>query len=732
MATLVVAPLAVLCYVHLCSGYSSDQQTKLAINEGIQYDPNVQLPKRKFVINFETYGPTWANIHNYTALLNVSRMTMDKTLLIKEILQSPHSAILISYPRRWGKTVNSHMIKNFVQIEVDQNGNKLVPETETYMYKIFKHGDLSFGKKLREPLLISKEDDLFTKYRGKYPAIFAQFYFYGIDNIGHFDRHFKDKIGDVFIEHRYMINVFQRIINSTDSTAEAKSKAEKNLDTFMKFMGKKAPNRYEMFFCLHFLSQILYEHFNQKVYMFIDDYDDIINYSFLEHDHEERFEIIDYFVQFLRVTLLDNPYIERSIVTGITSVIKNLTDGDKNFEHFVNFNMFSNPYHKFYGYDHAEMQYIYDFLNIDSENQTVIEQWYDGYFVNLASPIRKIQPRTLNVYLRYKQHRFFFDSIKGTMEPLIPRFVKIPGFEELWFILLSGSNYTLPIRSFPFTNDKYRHLSDAINTYRGETNFHGHPGNPETVDIIAHYLLTYGYATIAGIRNETRDGVLLYDLKMPNLYVIYTWRNSTFWNYFQFIYCLAKSYLFRHTVEMEREFVQFIANDDEENEVLQDSYLYYYNRTVLEQDLKKQKTDIPRYGEMWRLPINLIPLNYHFMRSALYFFFGFSHTFRIHDCNFYAYNGIKPDLMATRERRALVINIRYVHGNGNDSEIGDVRSIINSSYADVFRYHDDFKHIVSVKLVALHVQHMGKVTLRGWKENIRSSEGLEPLAIQFV
>ena len=50
-------------------------------------------------------------------LVNKFDVYVDKTLFIKEVLDSREKAMLITYPRRWGKTLNLDMLKVFFQIE---------------------------------------------------------------------------------------------------------------------------------------------------------------------------------------------------------------------------------------------------------------------------------------------------------------------------------------------------------------------------------------------------------------------------------------------------------------------------------------------------------------------------------------------------------------------------------------------------------------------------------------
>ena len=54
---------------------------------------------------------------NFKELVIESDIFVDKTLLVKELIDSKKKAILIIRPRRWGKSLNLHMLKTFFEIE---------------------------------------------------------------------------------------------------------------------------------------------------------------------------------------------------------------------------------------------------------------------------------------------------------------------------------------------------------------------------------------------------------------------------------------------------------------------------------------------------------------------------------------------------------------------------------------------------------------------------------------
>ena len=73
---------------------------------------------------------------DFKTLLLKSEVFVDKSLLIKEVIEDSASVILITRPRRWGKSLNMDMIEKFLAIEVDQQGNPL-PQEQRINNKLF-------------------------------------------------------------------------------------------------------------------------------------------------------------------------------------------------------------------------------------------------------------------------------------------------------------------------------------------------------------------------------------------------------------------------------------------------------------------------------------------------------------------------------------------------------------------------------------------------------------------
>ena len=76
-------------------------------------------------------------------LIAESDVFVDKSLFIKEIIDSGEKAILITYPRRWGKTINLDMLKVFFEPELE-NGRPKLPKYQKNK-KIFEKLKIGTG-----------------------------------------------------------------------------------------------------------------------------------------------------------------------------------------------------------------------------------------------------------------------------------------------------------------------------------------------------------------------------------------------------------------------------------------------------------------------------------------------------------------------------------------------------------------------------------------------------------
>ena len=153
---------------------------------------------------------------NFKEMVTQYDVYVDKTLFIKEVLDSSEKAMLITYPRRWGKTLNLDMLKTFLEPEtkkckkVDQaedNFSLFYPWTWSLPFwnseKLVCNKDIFLDYKLA----ISKADKgYYMKYQGKHPVIFISLKEITGDVIEEIRDKLKNMIKSLYKDFRYILD----------------------------------------------------------------------------------------------------------------------------------------------------------------------------------------------------------------------------------------------------------------------------------------------------------------------------------------------------------------------------------------------------------------------------------------------------------------------------------------------------------------------------------------------
>lgn len=75
-----------------------------------------------------TFQPLPIGIDDFEKIITDNYYYVDKTLLIKELLDKKSEVTLFMRPRRFGKTLNMSMLRNFFENTGDQELNKKRPD----------------------------------------------------------------------------------------------------------------------------------------------------------------------------------------------------------------------------------------------------------------------------------------------------------------------------------------------------------------------------------------------------------------------------------------------------------------------------------------------------------------------------------------------------------------------------------------------------------------------------
>ena len=263
---------------------------------------------------------------------------IDKTGLIRELLENEAYVNLFTRPRRFGKTLNMSMLKYFFEIGDDST--------------------------LFDGLEIAKEKELCAKYMGKFPVITITL---------------KGATGENYVEAKEMLRRmigkeamrFQFLMQSENLTEIEKSqyRALVNTDKTGAFT---MPDEL-LKDSLQMLSQLLQKHYHQSVVILIDEYD-------VPLDKAYQSGYYDAMVELIRVlfgnAFKTNSSLYLAVLTGCLRISK-----ESIFTGLNNFNVYTVKdvqYKEYFGFTDNEVKALLKYYGfMDKYNR--IKEWYNGY-----------------------------------------------------------------------------------------------------------------------------------------------------------------------------------------------------------------------------------------------------------------------------------------------------------------------------------------------------------------
>ena len=301
-------------------------------------------------------------LSDFKELIEEDFYYFDKTKFIDEVIKDGAKVKLFTRPRRFGKTLNMSMLKYFFDIKgVEENR------------KIFKD------------LYIEKTESF--KEQGQYPVIFLSLKDLKARTWEEMERKIIITLSDFFSEYEYLLNELTGI----------------NFENLKKIIYKEA-NIYDLTTALKFLTKILYEKYNKKVVVLVDEYDSPLVSAYINGYYESA---KDFFQTFYSSVLKDNNYLQMGVLTGIIRVIKAGIFSDLN--NLSTYTILSDDYTDSYGLTEEEVEKSLKDYGIEAEISNV-KDWYDGYRFGDSEVYN---PWSIINFLRFKELRAYWVDTSG-------------------------------------------------------------------------------------------------------------------------------------------------------------------------------------------------------------------------------------------------------------------------------------------------------------------------------
>ena len=262
---------------------------------------------------------------------------IDKTGMIRDLLQKWSKVNLFTRPRRFGKSLNMSMLRTFFELGCDPS--------------------------LFEGLEIAKETELCEKYMGKFPVISLSLK--GVDG-----RSFSEAAAAL---RRVIGNEafrFSYLAESERLLPEEKKIYQALIDTQD---GRFTMADDVLADSLHTLSCFLAKHHGRKVILLIDEYDVPLDKAFRSGYYDEMISLIR---GMFSNALKTNDSLQFAVLTGCLRISK-----ESIFTGLNNLNVLSVTdvqYDDYFGFTDREVREMLEYYNI-SDSYDAVKSWYDGY-----------------------------------------------------------------------------------------------------------------------------------------------------------------------------------------------------------------------------------------------------------------------------------------------------------------------------------------------------------------
>ncbi|MGE5340756.1 MAG: AAA family ATPase [Candidatus Omnitrophota bacterium] len=406
-------------------------------------------------------------ISDFKEVVTENYYYVDKTLFIKEVIDSGDKILLIPRPRRFGKTLNISMLGYFYNCcptAWDPTGESSHRTNETPSPIPYKN--------LFDSLAISRAGNEYLEKMGQYPVIFLSFRLIKEKKWKACWNKLKELIQEEYLRHDYLLD------------SPAIKPAEKNY--FKKIIALKGDRgNYED--SLRKLLIFLTRHYHKRAVILIDEYDAPVHAGFASDYYDE---IINFMRNFLGGGLKDtDPYLEKGVVTGILRIAK-----ESIFSGFNNpgvYTLLSEDFNNHFGFTEEEVKRMLDDFQV-SHMLDQVQFWYNGY--RFGSKVI-YNPWSIINFLRSKEKELIPYWINTSDNEIVESLLSNKGVElknELEQ-LIHGESIEKAVEDNIVLKDIYTD-EDALWTF----------------------LLMGGYLKQESRRRDAASGRIFYSLSIPN------------------------------------------------------------------------------------------------------------------------------------------------------------------------------------------------------------------------
>ena len=259
---------------------------------------------------------------------------VDKTLMIKEFIDSKPKVSLFTRPRRFGKTLAMGMLQTFFE------------KSDTDNSRYFKDKAIwNCGEKYRKEL-------------GKYPVIFVTFKDIKYPVWEQSLEAIRDVVAAEYCRHLYLLE--------SDRCNEFDKK-------YFRTVAEGSVTEVGLTSAFRTLSNMLHTHYGEPAVIIIDEYDTPIQQGYTGGYYEQ---IIGFMRNLLSGAFKDNSNLAYGFLTGILRVAKESIFSGLN--NLTVHSIMDEKYSEYFGFTADEVREMAEYYGVADKYEDICE-WYDGY-----------------------------------------------------------------------------------------------------------------------------------------------------------------------------------------------------------------------------------------------------------------------------------------------------------------------------------------------------------------
>ena len=278
-------------------------------------------------------------VDNFERLIKDGYCYIDKTLLIKELLDLKGGVNLFTRPRRFGKTLNLSMLRYFFEDTGNAEKN-------------------AENKALFQGLKIMEAGEGYTNQMGAYPVINLTLKSAKQPTFQSAYVKLKEEIAEEFKRHRF---VLESDALDEDDKRRFREIAEREAE-YDDYSG-----------ALKFLSKCLYQAAGKNTVILIDEYDVPLENAYFEGFYEEMVKFVR---SLFESALKTNDHLQFAVLTGCLRISKESIFTGLN--HLKIISVLDRQYSEHFGFTESEVLQMMRYYEVE-ERFPAMKEWYDGY-----------------------------------------------------------------------------------------------------------------------------------------------------------------------------------------------------------------------------------------------------------------------------------------------------------------------------------------------------------------